>query len=411
MANIAPFPALHYNPAQVTNLSEVITPPYDVISAEKKAEFLARHPYNFAHIDLPRTENDDYAAQTALFKKWQELKILVQDPSPSYTLYEQTFTFDGQTHQRRTLMGAVELCDFSENVVLPHENTHGKYKADRLQILRATQCQFSQIFGMVKDQEGFLASLYEEVAYHQPLFHAKDDEGNSHSVWKITGKAMDQVTAFFQTRPIYIVDGHHRYESALAYAREVGAYKNPAHPASRMLFAIANVFDPALVVLPTHRRLKNVTTLPFAWEKLQETFDLTKISQEELMAFCRTRQDLPRFALSLRDEIYIASPRKQTAAAGVVPSVARLSVFWSDQVLLKELFGIGENERSTRIEYVKDAKQMWASRTLGDVLVFHAPPSVESVTDVADERGYMPQKSTFFYPKLYAGLVLRNIHS
>jgi uncharacterized protein (DUF1015 family) len=122
--------------------------------------------------------------------------------------------------------------------------------------LRATQCQFSQIFGMVKDQEGFLASLYEEVAYHQPLFHAKDDEGNSHSVWKITGKAMDQVTAFFQTRPIYIVDGHHRYESALQYAKSLDAIGNPSVPAASMLFAIATCNDPGLVVFPTHRILR-----------------------------------------------------------------------------------------------------------------------------------------------------------
>jgi len=407
MKLIAPFKALHYDAKVIGDVSKVIVPPYDVIKPDEEARYRAQSPYNFAHVILPKSADDDYTGAAEMLKKWREVGVIKEDKNPSYYLYQQTFKIDGKVHQRHTLMGAVMLRDFSEGIVRPHENTHGKYKSDRLQILRKTRCNLSHVFGMVKDPEGELQTLYEEWMYHDPFLSGATDDGIEHRVWKIDPSFTARIDAFFADKPIYIVDGHHRYESALMYAKETGAYGNESNPASRMLFAIANTYDPALLVFPTHRRVREAANL--SRETLEKEFELTPATYEELREFTQTVQKEPRFGLYYWNELYFCTPkdyRSQESAWG--PSLARLSVAWSDEKLLKEMCGIGEQERSKRISYEKSLPLLWDEKRTTDLVVFHAPPAVSDITDVADEKRFMPQKSTYFYPKLVAGLTIRN---
>ncbi len=402
---VSPFTGIYYNPKKLPNLSDLITPPYDVISKSDEKKYFERSPYNFAHLILAKKENEDYKEAAALLKKWKDLEILKKDTGPAYYLYRQTFTARGETHTRDTLMAAVELHDFSDGVIRPHENTHGKYKADRLLKLRSTQHNLSHIFGMVKDSEGFLSSTFEQWVYKEPLLKATGNEGVENTVWRMDAP---EIAEFFESRPIYIVDGHHRYESSLTYAREQNALHNPKHPASRMLFAIANCFDPGLVVFATHRFVTGIEK-PLEKSLIEKKFELQPMEFSTMKTWLRTPKDSPQFGLFFGGNLYVAQPKDWTSRIPELgKSVAKLSVTWSDHGFLTEFCGIDDTNRTQRVSYKQDPDDLWEKRGQANAIIFHAPPRVTDVTEVADEKRFMPQKSTFFYPKLAAGLILRD---
>jgi len=412
MAVVNPFKAFHYNTKTIRDLADVITPPYDVIPEGMDKTYRARSPYNFAHVDLPHSANETYEAADQRLKAWADKGIVTRDNVPNYYLYRQTFTVDGVTHMRDVLVGAVLLHEFADGVIRPHENTYGQAKADRLQQMRATNCQLSQIFGMVQDPDGFLESAYEPWEYRTPLLQAKADDGVEHVIWQIEGAKAKELGDFFKDKPIYIVDGHHRYESSVQFAKERGALGNPSDPAAYMMFAIANSYDPALIVFPTHRLVKSLPSAPPDRAKIAHDFRLTAMTLEELKRFVAQPQATPQFALFMEGSLFLYTPKNWNAEEGRLgKSVAKLSVAWSDLKLFKDHFGIDENNRKSHIAYEKDLNAAWGKRETAKAVVFHAPPAVEDIVHVADENRFMPQKSTYFYPKLSAGLIMRDLRA
>jgi uncharacterized protein (DUF1015 family) len=412
MAIIRPFRGIHYSKRFVHDASTVVIPPYDNIPAGMESVYMARSPYNFAHVLLPKSAEDDYKQSKETLQKWREVGVLEEDATPSFYLYQQSFELRGVKHQRQTLMCTVQLGDYAEGAVKPHENTFGKHKKDRLQILRSTQCNLSHVFGMVKDQQGFLSSTFERFAFETPLLTGKTDDGAEHALWRVPTDKAKGIVEFFESKSIYIVDGHHRYESALAYAKELGVVGKVDHPAAHMLFAIANCYDPALVVLPTHRLLRTAEGTAPDLVKMGERFEIHKFAESELEAFTTTRPEhsvqAPSFALYAHGELYLCTPRDWASASGKAgKALPKLPVWWSDEVFLRDYAGINDDNRGDRVAYYKDASELWAKRDSARALVFHAPPSVMDVTSVADEKEFMPQKSTYFFPKLAAGFVFR----
>jgi len=306
MAQIFPFRAFHYNSHNVGDLSELIIPPYDVISESECEAYRSRSPYNFAHVLLAHCQGDDYARSRELIEKWRGHKILTTDNHPGYYLYRQTFKIDRVSHTRDTLMCTVELRDFSDGVVLPHENTFGKFKTDRLQILRQTRANLSHVFGMVKDPEGILNSLYERYEFQAPLLHGKTDDGVEHAIWKFSPAKAPELAQFFANKPIYIVDGHHRYESALMYAKETGVLGKTDVSASKMMFAIANAYDPALFVFPTHRIVQGGNQINA--DLMEKRYHLMPISFEDLQAFVTKPRRAPEFGVYWDGRLYQCSP-------------------------------------------------------------------------------------------------------
>ena len=409
MANISAFRSLHYN-TQKVDLSDVITPPYDVISPEEAPKYLNRSPYNFAHLDLARHADDDDSQSAQHLAKWQEHGVLVEEEAPAYYLYQQTYQVNGVKHQRQTLLATVELVEFSEGSVRPHENTFGKYKEDRLRLMTKTRSNLSPIFAMVKDREGFLASTFEEFVYAAPLLEARDDEGVDHAVWKIEPGKTKGINLFFAERPIYIVDGHHRYESALRYARESGAYGQMDNPAAHTLCAIANAFDPALVVLPTHRFVQGIETTKLNLESIEQTFDIMRLSVIDLKRFVSKPPPVPSFGLYLENDLYLCTPKHwRSEEANWGRALAKLSVAWSDNRFLVDYCGIDETNRGSCVSYGKDLDALWEKRSQAKVILFHAPPAIDEITSIADDKRFMPQKSTYFYPKIAAGLIFRSL--
>jgi len=409
MAHVAPFKGTYYKTPGI-QLDELIIPPYDTLDSETAEHYRKKSPYNFSHVDLANRENDDYLHSKNLLEAWKTKGITQETSSPCYFLYRQNFEAFGKKHQRDTLLCTVGLEDFSKSIIRPHENTFGKYKADRLELLRKTQHNLSHIFGMVKDSEGFLENQFENWAFEKPFLKAQGEDGVLHSIWKKESEKAPEVAQFFKDKPLYIVDGHHRYESALMYAREMGAEGKWDHPASQTTFCIANVFDPGLIVYPTHRLLKKGTLNALSWNQIEATFYVEKISHEVLKEFVQNHSDSPKFAVFYQGELYFLSPKELAAAQETLgKSVACLGVTWSDREFLKEFCGVTDSNRGSLIRYEKDFEFTWGLRDQYDLIVFQAPPAVQDVTRVADEQKYMPQKSTFFIPKLAGGLIFRKL--
>ena len=410
MANVSPFKALYYNNQTFKDLTSLVIPPYDNIPAGDEQKYLNRSPYNFSHVLLPKGENEDYSEANDLLKKWQEQHILKETSVPCYYLYQQSFEAYGKKHTRHTLMCAVELQPFSAGVVRPHENTYGQYKADRLQILRKTQCNLSHIFGMVDDDEGFLENIFEKWMFEPPFLKAHTDDGTEHLLWKVEGEKYPEIGEFFKEKSIYIVDGHHRYESALMYAKESGAYGDANKPASQMLFAIANSFDPGLIIFPTHRAVKKGYCPSLDLTAIEKQYQLLPLAPEALLRFVEKSQSTPQFALYYANNLYLVIPNQwQNEGESMGRSVAKLSVTWSDHKFAKEFCGIDDTNRSQKMVYDKDVKALWEKRENYDLIIFHAPPAVTDVINVANEQKFMPQKSTYFFPKLAAGFTMRRI--
>lgn len=410
MADVFPFAAIHYNSEKYPDVSSVITPPYDVIPDAEVPKLLKRSPHNFAHLDLPRKDPDDYRAQKAEFDQWREQRAMVKDPSPSYYFYRQVYEWNGRKYTRDAIVGAVQLHDFSERVVLPHENTHGKAKTDRLNLMKAFRCQLSHIFGVVKDEENFLAETLKSVPSEKPIVKGRSDEGVDHTVWIIPSKNNSALRAFFQSRPIYIVDGHHRYESSTTYAKEVGAYKNSAIPSSAAVFSICTTTDPGLIVLPTHRIVSGVQNWDALWAKASENFKLTPMTASELEVFTEKPADSPAFAVAWKDKIFLVQPKDwQSQERNWGYALHKLSVHWSDRVFLKQVAGVDDHAFAKHLVYEREFGKAFAEIGKASFVIFQPQPEVSDMTDIADEGKFMPPKSTYFYPKLASGLLLRDL--
>ena len=409
MAFISAFKGSYFK-TETNNLSDLIIPPYDTLDAHTTELYRRKSPYNFAHVDLQLREDDDYAHSLSLLEKWKQSGVIQETSSPCFFLYRQNFSALGRTHQRDTLLCTVGLEDFSKGIIRPHENTFGKYKADRLQLLRKTQYNLSHIFGMVKDPNGFLAEQFEHWSFEKPFLRARSEDGVEHTIWRVEEIKAPEVVSFFSSIHIYIVDGHHRYESALMYAREMGVEGKFEHPASKTTFCIANTFDPGLIIFPTHRLLAKGTHDEFDWSRIEHQYTVTSISLEEAKVFTSHHQKNPSFVIYFQNKFYLLNPRDWTQwSSEVGQSVAKLAVTWSDHRFLKEYFGVNDQNRRETISYEKDFESAWSKKDEKKLIVFHAPPAVSDVTSVADEKKFMPQKSTFFIPKLYGGLIFRNL--
>lgn len=410
MAYIAPFKGSYFS-SQLP-LSDLIIPPYDTLSEDERNRFKAKSPYNFAHVDLPGAQGTDWALSAKVLREWKEKRITQESQKPSYYLYRQNFEANGKKHQRDTLLCTVGLEDFSKRIIRPHEKTFGKYKAERLELLKTTHHNLSHIFGMVKDPEGFLESQFEKWAFDEPLLQAQSNSDVLNTVWQVDADKGSELPGFFQDKPVYIVDGHHRYGSALMFAEEKGVQGNWQSPAATTTFCIANVFDPGLIIHPTHRILKKGSLKGLLEsKKIEEVFEIKPVSWEFTQSYVQNHTPSPSFIVFKEGELFQFSPKILGEEQPQLGTLAALGVTWSDRYFLERFCGVTEENRGLLVTYAKDFQQAWQVRDAADLIVFQAPPAVEQVTDVADAGQFMPQKSTFFIPKLAGGLVFRDLEA
>lgn len=416
MALVLPFRAYRYT-AKAGRLADLLTQPYDKITPEMQQAYLARSPYNLVRIELgPARPGDSatdnvYTRAAGYLRDWIGRGILARDAEPAFYPYFQEFVHP-ETGERLTRKGFIALgpvVDYSEGIVFRHEQTLTGPKKDRLDLLRATRAHLGQIFMLYADPERAVDRLLEEAAGEAPVGEAADEYQTLHRLWRITRpELISEIRERMASKKLLIADGHHRYETALQFARE-----NPDLEAARwVMMTLVNMHSPGLKILATHRLVSGLAPgrIRRLLEQAGARFRLEELeSLEELRRRWESRApDVVRIGIAVREpeQLYLLeAPR----TPGLV------DVAFLHQELLGHLLGIGEEDiREQRyLSYVREleAAVRRLDRGEADLAFLLEPANVEQVAEVAFSGGVMPQKSTDFYPKLLSGLTIYRLEN
>ena len=431
MAEVLPLRGVRYNTAVSGPLEQLVSPPYDVIDGPHRARLAAQSPYAFVELDLPESgSGDKYAHAASLYRSWLAAGAMKQDDAPSFYLYWQRFAGpDGREVLRKGFLGLTRLHEYADKVVLPHERTLSGPKADRLALMEATETQLSQIFLLYSDPEGAVDRALAAATESRPLLDMHTDDGVHHQVWALSdATAVATVQARLAGERLLIADGHHRYETALGHARNLGALGTDASAAFTLAF-FANADDPGLVVLPTHRGLHDVAGFEAKrWtERAAELFDLAPIEAseppEQWLATLRRAGNIgPSFVLAGMEDgeltLTLATLNRGRAAAEQstmqgVAEMAELDVAILHELLLERRAGISREAQAakTNIYYYKEAGEALADLRAGrtQAAIFMNGTPVAKVRAICEAGDFMPQKSTFFFPKVLSGVVLYDL--
>jgi uncharacterized protein (DUF1015 family) len=433
LAEIRPFHGVHYNPAQIKDPANAICPPYDIISPQLQQDLYRRSDFNFVRIEygreLPNDKDTDnkYTRAAATLAKWLEERVLVADSAPSIYVCEHTFRHQGKTWRRREINCLVRLEDWDKMIVRPHEGTLSRPKSDRLSLLWALQADTSPIMALYEDPRGSIAKALDAGTSGQPLFKFKAPDGDGYQLWALADeKTMSQVRVSLANHPLYIADGHHRYESALAYQRERRASAKSAtgnQPYDFVMMTLVDFADPGLVILPAHRMVRGlpahtldgfmgtlgtlfqVEELPFAKAPAQEQINQWLDESAGGTRMLLAGPEPSRFSrLTLRD-FSLIKPMMPLFHSELYQ---KLDVSIVDHIILEELLGLTHEAAGVYINYTNDAIEAInrVREREYQLAVIVNPVKAQAVKSIADTGDRMPRKSTYFYPKVPAGLVI-----
>jgi len=429
MANILPFPALRYNPARV-RLGEVVTQPYDKITAEMQERYYAASPYNLVRIILGKREPGDngqnlYTRAATAFSEWRKDAILIQDRDPLLYAYAQEFAIPGFPEKRLERLGFIglgQLEPYDAGVVFRHEQTHSRPKADRLNLLRATRAHFGQLFMLYNDPAGEIDSALAKVARYPAEIEVRDEYDVLHRLWPIPG-LVEFIRRRMGNTQLIIADGHHRYETALNYQRERREQDSAAPPPGeaaydRVMMTFINMYSEGLVILPTHRVIAGLES--FREEQFMEAarvfFDVEPLQVSDAAQATAILQSAGNDSTALLAVTQGSSYLLRARRAEVEQTLGQLSAHQRrlDVVVLHKLgleLVLGISEEAIReqryISYLRDASEAIARvRNGANVAFLMNPVRIEQVRDTAFAGEVLPQKSTDFYPKLLSGLTI-----
>jgi uncharacterized protein (DUF1015 family) len=435
MAEIAPLTPLRYDATRLPGgLGSVVAPPYDVISADERTKLAARDPHNVVRLILPEGEGDaKYGNAAKLLTAWRAEGIMVRDEEPGFYRYDQTFAPPGSppgtpSITRRGFLALVRVVPFSERIVLPHERTLSGPKEDRLKLFRATRTNLSPGFMLYRDAKGALDAPLKEAA---ELARFETADGVTHVLSKVTGKdALAAIVSGVAQSALLIADGHHRYETALRYSQEMsdatpGASLRGEH--RYFMTFLVNGDDPNLVVFPTHRHLHSLASFSFDsllagaldWFSVEEL--ARSVDADAALGALRqaggVRSSLVAAAadgrtaiLTLRGDVDLA---KHPTLGRLAPALRKTDVALLHSALLEHVLGVTPEAQAakTNLWYPQDGRGALASLRQGQgqaLFLMNATP-VSQVRDVAEAGEVMPQKSTFFYPKVFTGLAVHTL--
>lgn len=430
MSNIQPFAAYRYNPARVGALSDVVAPPYDVISPEFQDELYAKHPNNVVRLILNKTlETDDeannrYTRSAKTLKAWKDEGVLQRETQPAIYVYHQIYTVGGKDYVRRGFMGRCEAVPFGEGMVFPHEETMSGPKMDRLMLTTACKMNFSQIFGLYPDEENTTQNLLENAIVGQTPIEAADHLGVTHRMWVVTDpEVISKVVAEMGPKPIFIADGHHRYETACNYRKQIrqtGAL-TADHPANYVLMVCIAMDDPGLIVLPTHRLFRGLAVMSQQdlIEKLGDCFRVTTVGDGAIIAekawtLIEQMNDQGTMALyTAKDgrwsliQITDAGRKKMTEiAADHHPEWQALGVAILHRLVIETLLGAKNPEKPKYVHEVREVVENLREHPNDFPLAaLVMPATVGHLQELSMLGERMPPKSTYFYPKLITGFV------
>ncbi|MGH7275225.1 MAG: DUF1015 domain-containing protein, partial [Nitrospiria bacterium] len=433
MVAASPFRGILYDPERVSDLQEVVTPPYDVITPEAQENYYRRNEYNVIRLDLGKEAagdgpaNNKYTRAAAYFRDWQRQGILKQDEHPALYRYEITYSTDSPGQKRskseslrasrktlRGCFGAVRLETYSSGRILPHEDTFPKVKEDRLNLLRACRANFSPIFTLYLDPEDRIQRLLEQgSSQNPPRIDFVNEDHTHHRMWSVADPALiHQIHERFSPQNLLIADGHHRYETALAFREE---YPQADH----MLMFLVNMKDPGLSLLAIHRLLHGLPAerverllkdLPQYFHIHSDIRDLANL-QERMQEIGKIQPTLGLY--THKGDFLLLNPKSEglqlIAARLNLPAMSTpLDVNLLDPLILEDLLNLrgGAKDRETHLLYIKDAGEGVEKVKRGEVQMafFLNPVKIEVVQNLARKGIKMPHKSTYFYPKPLSGL-------
>ena len=428
MASIRPFRGVRYNQAKVGDLSAVVAPPYDVISPEDQEWYYNRHPNNVVRLILPRENAESgsfrgkYEGAAVCLNDWLKAGTLTRDDEPCLYACKQEYEVRGRRKSRLGVTCLVRLEDFERRTVLPHENILARPLEDRLNLIRATQSNFDSVFGLHADRR--VAEILRPLLSGPPDAFAIDKAGVRCEIKRISDPAtIEAIARILAEEAIVIADGHHRYSAALAYRDEMRARAGTADPDAPyefVMMTLVSLEDEGLIVLPTHRLVRNLPNFNAASFLLQvkELFDVKETPPERLEGTVESlapeghvfglylggrRSYTLKLRPTVKPELLIDSPGSD--------ALKRLDVSVLHSLVLERLLNIGARNLSAQsnLSYTRDTAEAMGSVDRGEcqMLILMNPPRVEEVKAVAAAGDRMPQKSTFFYPKLLTGMVMR----
>ena len=426
MNNVQAFRGLRFDPATVGSWGDVLGPPYDIITENEAATLRASHAYQITQVESASGEAGT-AAAAALFDSWRESGVLVQDAAPSYYLAEHGFQHDGKAHTRRSLYGAVRLTPWDSGEVLPHEWTMPGPREERSRLRGTVGADISPLMALLPDRSGTLAALIAQSLESDPLVSGTDYTGETHTLRVIDDAAsVEAIRSALAADTVYMADGHHRYEAALAdrdaRAAAAGASWRGDEPANFVLMGLIVASDPGLLLGGTHR-VVHVPLPDDLASGLAERFTVNEMGSGSdsstlntlLGGMTSVRDDGPTIgAIGIGGggaQLLLSGEAARAAMPDSVPaSWSTLDAALLQYVVLEPLLGIDEaaRARGDAVTYTHDAEL--ARRLVGDgsasAAFFLNPPSLEEIFASADAGDRMPQKSTYFTPKLPTGLVL-----
>ena len=432
MAKIYPFRALRYDPAKVSP-DQVVTQPYDKISPAMQDRYYAASPYNLVRIILGKVDLGDdeisnvYTRAAANLQHWREAQVLVRDAEPSIYLYTQSFKVPGgpaETRlERRGFIAAGQLEEYDKKIVFRHEQTLSKPKADRLNLLRATQSHFGQIFMLYSDPADAVDATLRQNRL--PEVEVTDEYDVIHRMWKVSDETIiARVQAAMDDKKLIIADGHHRYETALNYRDDMRQQSgnNGNAPYERLMMTFVNMDSPGLVVLPTHRVVFGLDGFDVAAmnAKLSKYFDVedlgpvsdVKSAMERLRESGKARSALLAVTANGAYLLRSHSTQDSPALAGQSERQRGLDVVQLHKLVLEETLGMSEEDirNQKHLKYVREAKDAVEEVRKGaNVAFLMNPVRMEQVRDIAFGGEVLPQKSTDFFPKLLSGLTIYSL--
>jgi uncharacterized protein (DUF1015 family) len=413
MADVQPLRSLHYDPAVVGPLSQVVAPPYDVIDATQREALIAHSPFNVVAVDLPKGDPDPYAAAGELFEQWQLQGALVRDEQPAVWAHTQDYTGpDGLARTRRGFFCRVRIEDYGPGRVRPHERTHPGPKEDRLRLTRATRANVSPIFSLYSDPTEAAWRALAPSTEQPPWADVTDSDGTVHRLWRVTDPdAIATVQAATRNAELLIADGHHRYETMHTYADEVGGEGNHRY----ILMCLVALEDPGLTVFPTHRLIGGLDGDRRAAlaEMLERDFHVVEVPVEQVtpspgeglleLGYFNGR-DGRSLRLTLKDQAIA-----DAALPGYSDAYRHLDTGVLETLVLKNTLGYSDEDIAhfNGLFYARDTAEALAMARSDEyeVAFLMRPTPVGQVRDVAAAGENMPPKSTYFYPKLLTGLV------
>ncbi len=419
MAEIIPFKGVLYNPSKV-DAGTVMAPPYDIVTPEFKETLYAKNSHNIIRIDFGKDSDGDnenenrYTRASDHISDWLRQGIFSSDPEASYYCYEITYEINGVHKKIRGFLGAVKIEELGSGKIHPHEMTYSKPKSDRLNILRYCKANTSPIFSLYSSKEKLASHILENTSATAPFIEAKNGDGFVHRLWRITdGKSIAEIKNEMADKDVFIADGHHRYETALAYKKEMegkGSGKTGDEPSNYVLMFLANMEDDGLTLLPTHR-IVEIDSDVNTKEILRKYFDVQKVSsdgtsekQSRQVMFEMMQKKTHTFGMFLTNSntYYTLSFNGSSPETGMPECLRNLDVTVLHKLVFEKLLKISHYE----YEMAPDIAVERAKKGSFEAVFFLNSTQIRDVKDVALAGERMPPKSTYFYPKLLTGMVI-----